>query len=58
MVNTHKHISQNPAILQHPTQEQQPQIPPLGKYVKCMQRTVKVHSLWFWQKNGAHLQQK
>ncbi len=29
MVNTHKHISQNPAILQHPTQEQQPQIPPL-----------------------------
>jgi len=27
MVNTHKHISQNPAILRHPTQEQRPQIP-------------------------------
>jgi hypothetical protein len=29
MVTTHKHISQNPAILQHPKKEQQPQIPPL-----------------------------
>ncbi len=58
MVNTHKHISQNPAILQHPTQEQQPQIPPLVNMWNACKEPSKVHSLWFWQKNGAHLQQK